>query len=239
VVISSSHWPHKKSAYQAARRGFTLIELLVVIAIIAILGALLLAALAKARSAGTAVKCKNNLRQLGFGLNIYTDQFGYYPAVGALYRVPNGAMAVLPYLQHLLTGGNAGKPMLEICACPAKDTPIYGYNGYGTAPHLSSLNLGLGGTLNGSMYDGDFIRESQVIAPSDMIAIYDSGWYPTNVLGNSNGGPLARHNNRTQMLYCDGHVESLNLEQIAAPITTSRKRWNHDNEPHEETWKDK
>lgn len=66
--------------------GFTLVELLVVISIIAMLIALLLPALARAKEASRRVLCASNLRQWGLAINTYTtDCKGEMPGITAWY----------------------------------------------------------------------------------------------------------------------------------------------------------
>ncbi|MBI5386876.1 MAG: prepilin-type N-terminal cleavage/methylation domain-containing protein [Verrucomicrobia bacterium] len=100
-----------------ARRAFTLIELLVVIAIIAILAAMLLPALARAKEAGKRIACVNNLRQFGLSLQMYADdQEGLFPA----RLLPNTwATKLLPYYHDV-----------KLLRCPSDGpSPRTAYNG--------------------------------------------------------------------------------------------------------------
>lgn len=72
AVSRSSRSAHERPGREA---GFTLIELLAVVAILAIVAALLLPVLAQVRAAGRRTKCLSNVRQLGYSIALYANDW--------------------------------------------------------------------------------------------------------------------------------------------------------------------
>ena len=109
-----------KSSNKRRRKsfGFTLIELLVVIAIIAILAAMLLPALNKARARAHKISCANNMKTMGVGIAFYADSYNDYIPYGCYSNSWDHHIRIWTQLLYGVIG-NA-----KIFVCPADSNPL-------------------------------------------------------------------------------------------------------------------
>ncbi|HEX3716866.1 MAG TPA: prepilin-type N-terminal cleavage/methylation domain-containing protein [Verrucomicrobiae bacterium] len=210
--------------------GFTLIELLVVIAIIAILAALLLPALAKAKAQSQSAKCQSNEKQIAACYFMYSqDNSDYLPSAGCYYagnELPLGwFMEISPYINNKNTNFesilNPISAKNTVIACPSANlgdtipSSIPGYLAYGGYGHNFDF-LGYDMTTDPHVKLGTISKpvsccmNGDALDPAPGLQWYNYGYlYPSSQKpDNSTGGPyfFVRHDIGDNYSWADGHV---------------------------------
>ncbi len=232
------------------KKRFTLIELLVVIAIIAILAAMLLPALGKAREKGRSASCTSKLKEIGLALNVYTSDYDDILPTGGILSGAGGvtgslstswAHSLIPYLgkqkssYYNSQSGPFGCPSQKQWVLASMTYISYGYNSL-LFPRYNFTRYGTTATVW-------VVKAGRVVKPSDTLIVAEAwygstgtytsgsieyskrsiGWYELDGVGRI----CYRHAHRANILLVDGHVAPMEPDLLSG--STSNCPWNRHN----------